>query len=75
MYENATICMNGHCISKDSIIADACCEQCGANGISYCPDCGAEIHGVGKGEYSFAVNYIPPKNCWKCGKPYPWAEK
>ena len=53
MYENATICINGHCISKDSIIADVRCEQCGANGISYCLDCGAEIHGVEKGEYSF----------------------
>lgn len=74
-FNKATICMNGHCISKDSIISDTFCEQCGEKGISHCPNCGAEIHGVEQGEYSFAINYVPPKYCWKCGAPYPWTKK
>ena len=75
MYHNATICLNGHCYSKLEGLQDVHCKECGAECISDCPSCGAEIQGVPVGDFDFAVDYKIPKHCWKCGEAYPWAQK
>jgi hypothetical protein len=50
------------------------CTKCGGETTSKCSNCGTEIQGnfvhdlEGRGS-------TPPRNCSKCGKPFPWAAK
>ena len=44
-YEQATICKNGHAISIHGRTSEKCCSNCGAENISQCQNCNANIHG------------------------------
>lgn len=77
-YNHATICLNGHVISKHDAHAQRYCSKCGAETFSYCPHCNAPIRGlleipgvaiIGKRPYD------TPYYCYECGSPYPWTEK
>lgn len=76
-YDVAQICKNGHVISSSSKSSPdhnkKFCDKCGAETITKCTDCGAEI----KGYYHMSgvvgiSNYKAPSFCDECGKPYPW---
>lgn len=78
-YDAAQICLNGHVINdaaKNRPHYNAThCEKCGAETITACPACRADIRG--KMFYGPALNPGPalkgaPAFCYGCGKPYPW---
>ncbi|WP_373485710.1 DUF2321 domain-containing protein [Acetobacterium malicum] len=78
-YQNAQICLNGHCITSDCSLINLMqkyCDKCGAVTIEKCPSCQAKIHG----DYEvpdvlcFSAEYTPPSYCHECGNPYPWTQ-
>lgn len=77
-YHNATICLNGHVVSKYDANSQKHCSKCGTETYSYCLKCHAPIHGlydvtgvavIGKRPYQL------PYYCYECGAPYPWTQK
>ena len=73
-YEQATICKNGHAISIHGRTSEKCCSNCGAENISQCQNCNANIHGWDE-RWLPGRKYHVPKYCYNCGKPYPWTEQ
>lgn len=77
-FNNATICLNGHVISKFQSNYQEYCSQCGAKTYSNCGHCNSPIHGVTEIKGAVVLGerpYTKPNYCYKCGKPYPWTEK
>lgn len=77
-YHGATICLNGHVVSKYNPNFQPYCSQCGAETYSSCTQCHAPIHGLVKIEgvlYLGKRPYNKPFYCYQCGSPYPWTQK
>jgi hypothetical protein len=78
-YGTAQVCINGHVItsgiesSKSSM--QRFCEDCGKPTIIKCPDCNSSIRGSYRSPNAvLIIEYIVPKFCYKCGKPFPWTK-
>ena len=76
-FTTALICLNGHVLSDS--VDDRCrvnhCSICGAEAISACPSCGADIHGYYDGASINKWKCDPvPLYCHNCGSPYPWTD-
>lgn len=77
-YYGATICHNGHVISKWEINHQKFCSRCGTETFSSCPKCGEPIWGLEKLNHSFDRAdrpYHKPYYCYACSAPYPWTQK
>lgn len=77
-YNNATICLNGHIVSKYDACSQKYCSKCGAQTISFCAVCDSPIHGLFDAPGSSIRGYRPlslPYYCYECGTPYPWTKK
>lgn len=78
-YDVAQICVNGHVINSMSKTypehSSKHCDKCGAETITQCTSCKSEIRGFYhvSGVLSFE-EFLAPKFCPNCGKPYPWTE-
>ena len=76
-YDVAQICMNGHVITSMAGLYPEnkkdFCIQCGEKTIMNCQNCDSPIKGYHDvpGVISFS-EYVKPKYCENCGKPYPW---
>jgi len=80
-YDVMQVCLNGHKITatyaSNPEFRQAKCDQCGADTIHECPECGTPI----RGEYHVpgVADLTPgpdPKDyCHECGEPYPWADE
>lgn len=76
-YNRATICQNGHVISKYEANSQEFCSICGARSYSACPHCNATIHGTVEMRGIAFIGSIPydrPNYCYSCGAAYPWTE-
>lgn len=53
------------------------CEKCGSETTTICAYCKTKIRGVEHFEHvgGFSQIPLPPLNCFKCSKPYPWRSK
>lgn len=50
------------------------CPQCGAETMTQCPSCKAEIPGMPLDSGGLSLGYPGvPRCCERCGKPFPWA--
>lgn len=77
-YNNATICLNGHIISKYNSNAQKYCTKCGAETYSFCSKCTSPIRGLFEPSNVYLMGERPlslPYYCHECGAPYPWTEK
>ncbi len=77
-YHSATICRNGHVLSKYESISNEFCPKCGEKTYSHCPTCNACIRGLADVEGVLIIGnrkYNKPNYCYACGGPYPWTEK
>lgn len=76
-YYEATICQNGHVISKYDSNSQKFCSECGSKTYSNCTECGSFIRGIYKedGVIRLGDNYKVPYYCYNCGNPYPWTQK
>lgn len=77
-YRNATICLNGHVVSRSQANAEAFCTQCGNETYSSCPQCKYPIRGLYDVEGVAIIGrreYKKPYYCYNCGSPYPWTQK
>lgn len=76
-YNGATICLNGHIVSKYKANSQPYCSKCGKETFSKCSKCGAPIHGKyeQEGILDLTGYYDKPYFCYQCGEPYPWTEK
>jgi hypothetical protein len=77
-YMAAAVCRDGHPISDDvtSHPPSERCDQCGADVLTACPNCGQSIRGYYRiPGASYAAAYMAPESCHNCGSPYPWAER
>ena len=77
-YNGATICLNGHVVSKSIANSQKHCSMCGKETYSFCPNCKSPIHGLLKLEGVVVVGkrpYSKPFYCYDCGTPYPWTQK
>lgn len=77
-YNNATICLNGHVLSKYKENFQKHCSQCGKETYSFCSECHAPIRGVTRVEGAVILGdrpYTIPYYCYECGAPYPWTKK
>jgi hypothetical protein len=78
-YETAQVCINGHVItsaieSSRSSMQDFC-EDCGKPTIIKCSDCKTHIRGSYRSQNAVLITeYIVPKFCYKCGRPFPWTK-
>lgn len=78
-YDTAQVCVNGHVITSTIRTSPErgakYCSRCGAETITQCPYCHADIRGCYHvPRIVSAVRYDPPAFCHQCGKPYPWTE-
>lgn len=75
-YHGASICKNGHVVSKYNSNSQKYCTQCGAEIISSCTYCNQPIRGLYVSDLLIIGNrpYVRPDYCYNCGKPYPWTE-
>lgn len=75
-YHGASICKNGHVVSKYNSNSQKYCTQCGSEIISSCAYCNQPIHGLYVSDIPIIGNrpYTRPDYCYNCGKPYPWTE-
>lgn len=73
-YYGASICENGHVVSKYDANKQKFCTQCGAKVISNCPTCNHSIQGLVVLNYAYIGKrpYTRPDYCPDCGAPYPW---
>ncbi|MCC3736399.1 DUF2321 domain-containing protein [Staphylococcus hominis] len=75
-YKDATICLNGHVVSKNEANYSKFCKVCGKETISNCQHCKTPIQGVIFIPNSMPVSkYNRPNYCHSCGKAYPWTEQ
>lgn len=77
-YNNVTICLNGHIVSKNKAHSQNHCSKCGNKTYSSCTECNAPIRGPIKIEDVCILGEIPytiPNYCYECGAPYPWTQK
>lgn len=80
MYDIAQICINGHVINSRAQSNpernQKFCDICGEQTITECPQCKNPIRGNYHvpGVLAIGFEYIPPKFCHNCGKPYTWTE-
>ena len=74
-YDVAQICLNGHVVNSSARTAPQFstqfCQECGAETITTCQECSAEIRGLYLDGWP---RYFRPSFCRSCGKPYPWTE-
>ena len=75
-YKGASICKNGHVVSKSIANSQKYCSTCGAEIISSCPCCSLPIRGLLELDICYIGNrpYTRPDYCYNCGNPYPWTE-
>jgi hypothetical protein len=80
-YDTAQVCLNGHVVNSFFLKHPqhnlSHCQACGAQTVTVCSHCKANIRGayvLGGGWPSDPIQ-APPAFCHKCGKPYPWTEK
>ena len=77
-YYGATICLNGHVISKRDANAQKYCTKCGKETYSTCTNCGSPIRGLVNVEGVLIIGNRPydlPYYCYSCGSPYPWTQR
>lgn len=77
-YYGATICRNGHVMSKWEANHQKFCSKCGTETFSNCPKCGEPIRGLKKLNNSFdraERTYHKDYYCHACSSPYPWTQK
>lgn len=77
LYQNATICKNGHIISRSDANAEKFCSKCGELTYSDCQNCGAPIRGLPEIPGVTIIghrDYDLPHYCYECGTPYPWTQ-
>jgi hypothetical protein len=76
-FDTALVCKNGHVITSILKISpqtyEKFCKECGAETLSQCPSCQADI----RGDYHVPgvmglFEYHAPKYCHACGSAYPW---
>lgn len=78
-FDTMQACLNGHVITSMAKThpenLKKRCPDCGAETITQCPKCEAEIQGY---EHIPGVAHIgssgPPAYCHECGEPYPWTK-
>ena len=75
-YHGASICKNGHVVSKYDANVQKFCSICGAEIISSCSYCSTPIRGLLKTDMCIVGSrpYNCPDYCFNCSKPYPWTE-
>lgn len=77
-YHNATICLNGHVLSKKTANSHRFCPKCGKETFSHCPSCNSPIHGLVRID-GVAILYDRPYDipyyCYECGSPYQWTKQ
>lgn len=75
-YHGASICKNGHVVSKYNANSQRHCSKCGAEVVSLCSHCNQPIRGLFVSDIVIVGNrpYTRPDYCYNCGKPYPWTE-
>ena len=75
-YNGASICKNGHVVSKYDANKQNYCSICGAEVFSACQNCNSPIHGLYVSDIPILgdLPYTRPDYCYNCGKPYPWTE-
>ena len=77
-YHGATICLNGHTVSKYDSNYQKFCSRCGSETYSHCPSCNSPIRGLYDVEGVAIIGsrpYSVPYYCYNCGSPYPWTQK
>lgn len=76
-YHGATICLNGHILSKYEANFQKYCSKCGTETYSNCTNCQSPIKGLREIEGAFIGNrpYNLHYYCDSCGSPYPWTQK
>ena len=77
-YNGATICANGHVVSKYNANHQRYCSTCGELTFSQCPKCNSVIRGLWDNPGVFVVGnrlYKKPYYCYNCSAPYPWTQK
>lgn len=62
-YNNATICLNGHVVSKYQANYQKFCSKCGKETYSKCPECNSPIHG----KYEVDPYEAERRNCGSTG--------
>jgi len=78
-HDVAQVCFNGHVINssfkkypEDNINF---CKKCGAQTITNCQNCKAEIEGSDPSQGPFIHrSYVLPAFCPSCGNKFPWTE-
>jgi hypothetical protein len=77
-FDTAQICLNGHVINEaaESYPEEnqKFCSKCGEKTIIRCQYCEIPIKGYHHCSVVVMADFIPPKFCHNCGKPYPWTE-
>ena len=76
-YSGATICLNGHIVSKAQANSQKYCSVCGKETFSRCLNCRASLRGLWETPGVIVVgprNYTKPFYCYECGAPYPWTQ-
>ncbi len=78
-YDTAQVCLNGHPINSMARLSpqrnQKFCSKCGAQTITECQLCKAPIRGYYHSNVTvIGFEYVPPKFCDNCGKPYPWTD-
>jgi hypothetical protein len=78
-YETPQVCINGHVITSgiesSKLDMQKFCEDCGKPTIIKCHDCKTRIRGSYRSPNVVLITeYIVPKFCYKCGRPFPWTK-
>lgn len=78
-HDTAQICMNGHVVNDSAKrypqFSNPFCKDCGAETITQCSECKAEIQGKYYSPNVLDMCPLPvPAFCHNCGKPYPWTK-
>ena len=82
-YDTMQVCKKwGHVITEyyDTFLSQRqdYCDKCGSATTTKCGSCNAIIKGFEHFDHVVGVSLqtpLPPLNCYKCGKPYPWRNK
>lgn len=77
-FDVAQICLNGHVVNSSSrdypASNQAFCDRCGAETITACRKCSADVRGFHHIPGVIHSDYDRPAFCFKCGAPFPWTE-
>lgn len=79
-YRTAQVCLNGHSTTSDIQLSPELmarfCPECGEQTITQCPSCQKDIRGWYHVEGVISIrDYVPPRYCYDCGKPFPWTSR